>query len=354
MKPVDVSVIGGGPAGSAAALHLARAGLRVRLYEKQTQAHHKVCGEFLSGEALTELRGLGVDVAALGALPLGEVGFAGARQHEPVRSALPFAAASLSRAVLDETLLQHVAAAGVELVRGRSLRLEELVDPCHGQLFVATGKHDPRDHARPSQHGDLLGFKMHFRTAQALDLRVDLLPFPRGYAGLQPVAPHTLNLCLLVDRDAYLQHGCFNTLLAELRTRSPYLDTLLLDSRPLWNKPLAVRPQPYGFVRTETERHWWLGDQAAVIPSFSGDGISIALYSGRCAAEALLAGHGARHYQSALAAKLQPQVQRAQRLAGLLVQPWFQPLAGHAVRVMPTMMQTIARQTRIDALDYAA
>ncbi len=63
-------VIGGGPAGSMVAIRLASAGHPVLLLERERTAHHKVCGEFLSREAVDYLREAGVDPILLGADPI--------------------------------------------------------------------------------------------------------------------------------------------------------------------------------------------------------------------------------------------------------------------------------------------
>src|SRR5438270_4313242 len=54
----DIAVIGGGPAGTAAAITAARQGHSVLLLERGTFPRHKVCGEFVSSESIGLLQGL--------------------------------------------------------------------------------------------------------------------------------------------------------------------------------------------------------------------------------------------------------------------------------------------------------
>src|SRR5271168_3474216 len=116
----EVLVIGGGVAGCAAAIALARKGRRVRLIEREATPGHKVCGEFLSGEALEDLDLLGIDVASLGAVPIDYVRLAAARRA--AEAPLPFPAASLTRKTLDTALIADAIAAGVRVERGRSVQ----------------------------------------------------------------------------------------------------------------------------------------------------------------------------------------------------------------------------------------
>ena len=90
-------------AGCAAAIALSRKGRRVTLIEREPTPRHKVCGEFLSGEALEDLHTLGIDVVALGAVPIPYVRLAAARRA--AEAPLPFPAASLTRKTLDTALI---------------------------------------------------------------------------------------------------------------------------------------------------------------------------------------------------------------------------------------------------------
>ena len=191
-------VIGGGIAGGAAAAHLARAGRDVILIERKAGPHDKVCGEFISSEAVRYLRGLDIDLAALGAVPIAAVNIYTPRAA--TRSALPFSAVSVSRRALDEAILLRASACGVELRRNRAVRslrrlgeqwIAELDDGSKlaaGEAFLATGKHDLRGWKRPpGRQNDLIAFKLHWRLSaaslSALGPCVELFLFPGGYAG---------------------------------------------------------------------------------------------------------------------------------------------------------------------------
>ncbi|HTG53558.1 MAG TPA: FAD-dependent oxidoreductase, partial [Gemmatimonadaceae bacterium] len=60
MAGADVIVCGGGPAGSSAAWHLARAGARVTLLDRARFPREKPCAEYLSPEASRILDAMGV------------------------------------------------------------------------------------------------------------------------------------------------------------------------------------------------------------------------------------------------------------------------------------------------------
>jgi len=359
----DLLVVGGGPAGAALAIELSEAGREVMLVEREARAHDKVCGEFLSREAMLYLRALDIDPLALGAVPIARVRVAGGRGDAAVD--LPFAAASLSRRVLDEALLARAAAAGATVRRGRRVvaldagftaRLDDGTRLEARQVALATGKHDLRGHRRPPGHqNDLVGFKRHFRLAadqqQALAGEVELMLFADGYAGLEPIEAGLANLCLVVRRHRLAAlGGTWPALLDHVVGAVPLLARRLAGAEAVGARTLAISTIPYGYVASAapgTPGLWRLGDQAAVIPSFSGDGMSIALHSARLAADHLLAGRDAMQFQARLAADVGAQVRRATLLSQALVQPAGQAGLLLAARLVPGLMALAARLTRV-------
>ena len=361
----DALIVGGGLAGGALAAALAAAGRSVVLLEREAGPHHKVCGEFLSREAVLYLTALGVDPVGLGACRIHSVRlFSG---NGVATGSLPFPALSLSRRALDFALLGRAADAGAEIRMDARVRLLDSGDDAwraclaSGEIvtgnaaFLATGKHDVRGLARPAGiQSDLIGFKMHLRLSpdQAASLagHVELTLFRGGYAGLEPVEGGLANLCLLVRRSRYAALGQqWDALLDAIRTDCPPFGERLSGSQACWERPLAISSIPYGYVRRKSDGLWRLGDQAAVIPSFAGDGMSIALHSARLAAEHFVKGMSPAVYQRRMARDVGIPVRFATLLSLMAVHPLGRMLFGWGAANLPGLISTIAGVTRVPA-----
>jgi flavin-dependent dehydrogenase len=59
----DLIIVGGGPAGAVTALYAARRGLRILLLDKSRFPRDKICGDAISGKAISILRDLQLEGA---------------------------------------------------------------------------------------------------------------------------------------------------------------------------------------------------------------------------------------------------------------------------------------------------
>ncbi len=361
---VEHLVIGGGPAGAMAAIRLACAGRKVRLVEKEPGPHHKVCGEFLSREAVEYLHQAGIVPRALGAAPIGSLRLSAGRKL--VEAPLPFQALSLSRRVLDEALLARAAAVGCVIQRGvaaaslsqdggawlAALGSGETLRAEH--VFLATGKHELRGFARaPARQADLVGFKLHWRLGSAATAALrdcmELFLFSGGYGGIALVENDAANLCLVVRRQTLRGHGGWPQLLAAICSENRRLAEFLENAQRLFASPLAISPIPYGYLAGQSRGLWCIGDQAAVIPSFTGDGISIALHSAALAAQVFLAGGSINDYERMLRAQLRRSMALAMWISKAAVTRVGRVVALPALSLSPGAMRWVAARTRIPA-----
>ena len=360
----EILVLGGGVAGCAASIALARKGRSVTLIEREPTPRHKVCGEFLSGEALEDLHTLGIDVASLGAVTINYVRLAAARRA--AEAPLPFPASSLTRRALDSALIAAAIAAGVHVERGRSVQSLSRATPNLWRAtlddgttyeaptaFLATGKHDLRGHGRPKDPHQWVGFKMYYRLSpsQTADLAdaSELTLYSGGYGGIQPVEDGITNFCCVVQWRYFTRAGLrWEGLLEKMQQDCPHLAMRLRGAQPQLDKPITITHIPYGYLRRSTDEGLYcIGDQAAVIPSFTGDGISIALHTARRAAAAYLAEESAPVFQPKLRSAMLPQMRLAEVAANGLNNALARAVLPFCLRVWPGAMRVTARLTRV-------
>lgn len=360
----DVAIVGGGLAGGAAAVLLARAGRRVILMERDAEPAHRICGEFISGDAQTMLDRLGLNLETLGATRMDRLRIVTATRT--IAAPLPFAAFGLTRRRLDAALLDLAATAGARIELGATVRRIEgrriesslgTIEPAN--LLLASGKHEVRGAARDTEGcaSDYIGFKTYWRldasAVSALRGHIEIILFDGGYAGLQLVEGDFANLCLLVRKPRFAEIGGTWSSLLEALLALPRFGSRLAGGEQMLDRPLTIAGVPYGFVhRTPPgpeEAAYRLGDQVAVIPSFCGDGMAIALHSARRAATILSAGGGPDDHHRALRADLARQVRLAMRVQRIGEHDGLQRLLLGTLSFAPALLPWLAGATRVRA-----
>jgi flavin-dependent dehydrogenase len=375
----DLIVIGGGPAGTSAAITAARSGARVLLLERGRFPRHKVCGEFVSAESLDLLAAL-LDsrhaplLHQAVAIPRARLYLDG----RVLETAVDPPAASIARLDLDAALWHSAESAGVDA--RQQVHVQGVVQsrPETGpfRILTATGDFEARAlvnasgrwsnlNASPPPQGTVhekwLGLKAHFAEPSP-EASVDLYFFDGGYCGVQPVDVNSensdsensngrssnsqqdsqpagrrlenrrpqnhrpqnhgrVNACAMVRREV-------GSTLTQVFARHPALRERSrrwrLLSDPVGTSPLIFRdPQP------QRDGVLMAGDAAGFVDPFVGDGISLALRSGSLAAQCLtpfLTGElplqdAAQQYRQIYEQRLDPVFRASSRIRRMLVLP---------------------------------
>ncbi|HKW19393.1 MAG TPA: FAD-dependent oxidoreductase [Terriglobales bacterium] len=295
----DTAVIGGGPAGCAAAISVARAGASVLLLERGQFPRHKVCGEFVSAESLELLSSLLPNKFAplLTAAPR----ISEARiflDGVELEASVDPPAASIARFDLDCALWRASIEAGVTVHSGVTVRSVEGRGPFQifaaeqvfesKSLINATGRWS--NLTKSSAHSltstrKWIGIKAHFFEPSP-SRSVDLYFFDGGYCGIQSVNSAHNSSGTLINACAMARCDVASTM-PQILMQHPLLserkNTWTAATQPVTTSPLIFhQPEPLQGEMLQ------VGDSAMFVDPFIGDGISLALRSGTLAAQSIL------------------------------------------------------------------
>jgi flavin-dependent dehydrogenase len=381
---VDVIVVGAGPAGSIAALILARAGLRVRLIDRAIFPRDKLCGDTVNPGTLMALRRLGVagGVDDRGLRIDGMLVTGTNRVAIEGRYPRGLHGRSIVRRDLDWMLVQHAVAAGVQFEPALTVR-RCLLDGAAAAPSVSgviiggrTGSADqqlraPVTIAADGRHSTLafgLGYAAHparprrwavgayFEDAAGLSTLGEMHVRRGEYIGVAPVPGGLANVCLVrpsIAGDPDLHDPA--SLMRRALARDPLLagrfDRARAVAPPVVLGPLAVdvrEPAIDGLLLA--------GDAAGFIDPMTGDGLRFAVRGAELAAasalDALVHGWTGVHARLALARRrdFAGKYRFNRALRAIVASPRLVDAAAAGARVAPGVLRAvIARAGDCDA-----
>ena len=355
MPRFDAVIVGAGPAGSTAALCLARAGARVALVDRRTFPRDKACGDLVGPRGVKLLAELGVTLTA--ARQVGDlivIGPSGRRILLPALPGLdyPGHALAVSRLTLDRTLFEAAVAAGAHPIRGvflgltgepqnrtgvrlggsGELRADAIVGADGATSQVATAA-QLVDSQQP-----LWGFALRTYLDTPVGLPHILLWEPQpwrlfpGYGWVFPTADGRANVGLGIgvgaNRSLVRQAGeRFDEFCRHLQRHGllPAAGPSRAERLGGWVKMGVIGTRP------ATGSLLLAGDAAGLINPLQGEGIAQAMASGRAAATAILTGGptgAAAHYRESLCTLITHHRINAPIQRGILQHPRSVSVAG--------------------------
>lgn len=352
--PWDAIVIGAGPAGSLAALELARGGARVLLVERSEFPRQKVCGACLNGRALEVLRvsGLGRLSEDLGGIPLDffHVGHA----KRSARLTLP-AGIAVSRSRLDAALAEAAIDAGVQFLpetraavhpvpidsksqadgtirsvtltcRHQEIQVDARVIVVASGLGAACLTHEPSFRTLVSK-GSRVGAGCRIERCPDFyrPCTIFMAVGRSGYVGLTRVDDGSLNVAAAFDKPFLARCGSPQAASAAVLAEAGFPAIRDFEDVP-WKGTLSLtrRVRPLA-----GDRLFLIGDACGYVEPFTGEGMAWALMSAQGVVP--LAMRGIDHWQPSLAREWEDfhrrRIGRRQHLcramASLLRHPWL-------------------------------
>jgi menaquinone-9 beta-reductase len=311
MQLFDVAIVGAGPAGSSAAISLARRGYAVALIDKEQFPRDKLCGDFVNPAIWPIYRDLGVNNEILARnhekiSAIRVTSFSGEEAILPISKQIHDASFGLSihRRDLDYVLFQAALRDGVIVLQKRWIKKlskepegwhihaqhESVNETFRSKILIgADGRnswvaHHTGLHRNTLSGGKAVGLQFRLKNFHKIPGRVEIHVFPGGYAGLVQLGDGTANLCLSVTRD-HLPRGRLADLPAELGlSENPFLRELLRNAE-FSQEARSTFPVYFPPRRAYDERILLIGDAAQVIEPVTGEGVYFATVSGLIAAQ---------------------------------------------------------------------
>jgi len=315
----DIVIIGGGPAGSTAALILSKAGFKTCLIEKKNFPREVLCGEFLSGEVSEILNELNLFEKFLSLNPIKLSKFRYVLNDREISTDLNFPAYAIKRSVFDDFLLNcalesgiiiHQPADVIDVIRDGdkflvnvAMNREENFLITADFVIAAYGKQNILDKKLKrnfsisgmksiNNKSNYNGIKFHLNKnllKNFPDNEIRIYAADNIYCGLNPVSDNEITLCFLEKRgngNGSVRDRIKNLLQNNQSFRSlfEYKADEILRELPA----CLSRRQVYGTgniyfgkKKAVEDGIFFIGDAAGMIAPFTGDGIGMAMYSAK-------------------------------------------------------------------------
>lgn len=295
-------VVGGGLAGLISAIRMQRAGLQCTLFEKKSYPFHRVCGEYISNEAVPFLRSLDLYPEKFSPPQINRFQLSAVSGTSTILP-LDMGGFGISRYAFDQFLCDRAREEGVDVCEkcevekvsfsGDELIIQTQVNQISADIVLGSyGKRSKLDltmkRAFTQQRSPFVGVKYHLKTDHPTDL-ISLHNFEGGYCGISNVEDGKTNLCYLVHRDIIRRSGTIERMQEDVMFRNPILRRIFEQSDMLLKKPEVINEISFKTKSTIEDHMLMIGDAAGMITPLCGNGMAMAIHSAKIASDHVIA-----------------------------------------------------------------
>lgn len=304
MQSYDIIIIGGGLGGLIAAHQLAKNNRSVLLVEKKSYPFHRVCGEYISNEVSGFLLKENLFPSEFAPPEIDKFRLTSIKGNI-AEMKLDLGGFGISRYQLDLFLYTKAKAMGAEFLLQTqvedvnysatedsfSLMLSDGNPLTSKHVIGAFGKRSKMDKSLDREfmrtRSPFIGVKYHIKTDHETDL-VALHNFENGYCGINQIENGTFNLCYLGSKDQLKEHGSIQEMEKAILFKNPHIKSIFENSDFLFEKPEVINEVNFSPKKPVENHLLMVGDAAGLITPLCGNGMAIAIHTGKLAAEAIL------------------------------------------------------------------
>ena len=361
-----IIIIGGGLAGLTSAILLQKGGFEVTVFEKKRYPFHRVCGEYISNEALPFLQSLNIPLSDLEPAQINRLSVTTERGRQLFAN-LPMGGFGLSRYHLDNLLFEHAEKLGVTFL------FEKVIDILFKDEFfeisaesgihyspIAIASHGKRSNIDQKlkrsffyHRSPYLAVKYHIRT-DLPDNLIRLDNFSGGYSGICKIEDQKFNLCYLSKTHNLKKYHGIPEMEEQVLYRNPFLKDLFKNSEFIYEKPEVINEISFE-PKTLIEDHLlFCGDSAGMITPLCGNGMAIAFHSAKILSECIIKSIGDHNfnrealkqdYKNRWTNEFALRLKSGRVIQRLFGNPFLSEITIAALKNLPALNQIIVKKT---------
>jgi menaquinone-9 beta-reductase len=292
----NVAIVGGGLAGLISGIELLKKGVPCELFEKKNYPFHRVCGEYISNEALPYLKknNLYPDHFNLNQLKQFQLSSV---SGESATLPLDMGGFGISRFRFDHFLAEKAKSLGMQVHENcevddinfdsERFTLTTLKGDFHADAVIGSfGKRSKLDlqmrRAFTRSRSPYVGVKYHVRSPHPAGL-IALHNFDGGYCGVSNIEDGITNVCYLVHRNVLQANKNVNDMEQKVLFKNPLLRKIFEEAEFQYDKPLVINEISFE-TKGPVENHIIMaGDAAGMIAPLCGNGMAMAIHGGMLA-----------------------------------------------------------------------
>lgn len=327
MKNYQVAIVGSGPSGASAAFHLAKAGIKTVVLEKEKLPRYKVCG---GGFVYRGRKDMPFDVSSVVDVEFNKVDIhMGEDLHFVTEREQPIVSLVM-RDAFDNLIIEKAKEHGVDLIEdckvkaldfsGEKVQIDTTqgfvnadyviaADGVYTQLAKMAGwKNDTRSLIPALEYEIEVNDEDFNRLSKSI--RFDIDAIPAGYGWCFPKKHHlSIGVGAFLKEDKKIKAYCADYI--------KFLGIEEIIGIKKYGYQIPVTPRTDGYVKNHV---FLIGDAAGFADPLTAEGISNAILSGKLAAEAIVEAKGdrdkaAKTYTDIIESTLMPELLTAMKLA---------------------------------------